>query len=185
MMQGASWWLIVARGVEGAGLLLGGSEAMEKTNLCDGVCVSFIGSNEIACNLFAWNNNGNYFYISCFNMTFLSISLQQRQNAKLNIGSISMNFAEGLEMLRLESILDSSHLRGSRAMFKNVFNMFYLFIYYIVVSQYFLPQLLLKKPTKQNQNKQKTLQTIKLDLVLYRKRNVNKVCRQCIILEPQ
>lgn len=62
-----------------------------------------------------------------------------------------MNFAEGLEgleMLRLESILDSSLLRGSRAMFKNVFNMFCLFIYYIVVSQYFLPQLLFKKTNK-------------------------------------
>lgn len=63
--------------MEGAKLLLGGSEEkMEKTNLNDGVCVSFIGSNEIVCNLFAWNSNGNYFYICCFNMTFLSISLQ-------------------------------------------------------------------------------------------------------------
>lgn len=40
-------------------------------------------------------------------------------------------------------------------MFENVFNMFYLFIYYIVVSQYFLPQFLFKNPKKQNQNKQK------------------------------
>lgn len=39
-------------------------------------------------------------------------------------------------------------------MFENVFNMFYLFIYYIVVSQYFLPQLLLKNKKNQNQNKQ-------------------------------
>lgn len=65
----------MAKGMEGAGVLLGGNEAMEK-NLCDGVCVSFISSNEIVCNLFARNNNGNYFYICCFNMTFLSISLQ-------------------------------------------------------------------------------------------------------------
>lgn len=66
----------MARGMEGTGLLLGGSEAMEKINLCDGVCVSFIGSNEIISNVFAWKNNGNYFYICCFNMTFLSVSLQ-------------------------------------------------------------------------------------------------------------
>lgn len=151
MIQGDSWWFVMARGMEGAGLLLGGSEAMEKTYLCDGICVSFICSNEFVWNLFAWKNNGNYFFVCCFNMTFLSISLQQRQNEKFNIGSISMNFVEGLEgleMLRLESILDSSLLRGSRAMFKNVFNMFYLFIYYIVVSQYFLPQLLFKKTNK-------------------------------------
>lgn len=97
VIQGDSWWFILARGVwKAMGYWLGGSEAMEKTNVCDGVCVNFIGSKEIVCNLFAWNNNGNYFYICCFNMIFLSISLQYRQNAKLNIVSISMNFAEGL-----------------------------------------------------------------------------------------
>jgi len=57
-----------------------------------------------------------------------------------------MNFAEGLEMLRFEPILDSSLLRGSRATYENVFYMHYLFIYYTVVSQtLFLPQSLLKK----------------------------------------
>lgn len=89
-----------------------------------------------------------------------------------------MNFAEGLEgleMLRLESILDSSLLRGSRAMFENVFNMFYLFIYYIVVSQYFLSQLLLKNPTKQNQSKQKNPQNNKITFSIEKEMRIRSV----------
>lgn len=83
------------------------------------------------------------------------------------IGCISMNFAEGLEMLSLEPILDSSLLRGSRATFENAFYMRYLFIYYAVVSQmHFLLQLLLKKIKKQ---------TTKLHLVFYRQRNGSKI----------
>lgn len=79
-----------------------------------------------------------------------------------------MNFAEGLEMLRLEPILDSSLLRGSKVMFENVFYIRYLFIYYTAVSQTrFLPQSLLKKIKNQT----------KLHLVFYRKRNGRKICR--------
>lgn len=50
------------------------------------------------------------------------------------MGSISMNFAEGLEMLSLEQILDSSLLRRSRATFENAFYMCYLFIYLLYCS---------------------------------------------------
>lgn len=65
------------------------------------------------------------------------------------IGSINMAFAGGLEMLRLERILDSSLWRGSRATLENAFYMCYLFIYYTVVYQtHFFPESQLKKIIK-------------------------------------
>lgn len=63
------------------------------------------------------------------------------------IGSINMAFAGGLEMLRLEGILDSSLWRESRATLENAFYMCYLFIYllYCSLPDTFLPRVTVEK----------------------------------------
>lgn len=66
------------------------------------------------------------------------------------IGSINMAFAGGLEMLRLERILDSSLWRGSRATLENAFYMCYLFIninkyLFIYIPDTFLPRVTVEK----------------------------------------